>query len=666
MKCNACLLLVGLMFTITACYNTNLPPEAPAEGVMVETIEPAEPPENTWLSLPEPALTPETTDAAAPAKTSEITDNPESTGTSGAEKHKLSATHEQADITGHGPFQVETAKEEPRLIWKRIAENASFSQLYSHPRVVRYKQNYLGRQKVLDIMSRRSEPFIHFIVTEIERRNMPGELAILPMVESGYHPRALSRARAAGLWQFIPRTARDYKLTRTCCYDARYDVHASTMAALDHLGDLHEAFEGDWILALMAYNAGAHRVKRALKRGTGSGSPGSHWDLRLPRETREYVPRLLALSSIVHDPELSTNLLYPVANSPHVEILEIDKRISPAKLFGSEAIIRSEIQALNPAVRYLDYPLAAGHRLLVPVHQAEQITSVIEQLPEEEAPNLYTHTIRHGESLSVIAERYGTSVSSLVQINRLKGTTIRAGKKLVVPANAHFPARPHRHTIAYGESLSVIARRYGTSVSALRRTNRLDGTTIRAGKTLLIPYSTGYRVPSPGKKVLVRHRHPIAHGESLSVIAERYGTSVSALRKANRLNGTTIRAGKTLLIPASTRIPSRPRRHIIAHGESLSVIAERYGTSVSALRRANRLNGTTIRAGKTLLIPHSTETLPPSANESSPERQRHTVTRGESLSVIAERYGTSVSALRRANRLNGTVIHAGSILTIPF
>ncbi|MDE0249426.1 MAG: LysM peptidoglycan-binding domain-containing protein [Gammaproteobacteria bacterium] len=660
MKCNACLVLAGLAFSVTACYNANLPPDAPAEGVMVETIEPAESPGDTWLSLPEPALPTEATG------TSKATDTAEPTATTGTEKPGASAGNTRAESTGDGVFQALPAEEAPRLIWERIAENASFSQLYSHPKVVRYRHNYLKRQKMLDIMSRRAEPFIHFIVTEIERRNMPGELAILPMVESGYHPKALSRARAAGLWQFIPRTAREYDLARTCCYDARYDVHASTMAALDHLADLHEEFEGDWILALMAYNAGVNRVRGALKRDTGKGSPGRYWNLRLPRETREYVPRLLALSSIVHDPDLRTTLLHPVANAQHVEILEIDKRISPAKLFNSEGIVHDEIQALNPAVRHLDYPLPAGHRLLVPPHRAEQIISVIEQLPAEEAPNLYTHVIRYGESLSVIARRYGTSVSTLKKVNRLTGTTIRAGKKLMIPANARFPARPHRHTIAYGESLSIIARRYGTSVSALKRTNRLQGVTIQAGKTLLIPYSTGYRAPSPAENVLVRHRHAIAPGESLSVIAQRYGTSVSALKKVNRLNSTTIRAGKILLIPANTRIPARPHRHVIAHGESLSVIARRYGTSVSALKRANRLTGTTIQAGKTLMIPGRAETRNPPPDGSPAQQYRHTVARGESLSIIAQRYGTSVSALKKVNRLKSTLIHTGSTLTIPF
>ena len=278
----------------------------------------------------------------------------------------------------------------------------------------------------------------------------------------------------------------------------------------------------------------------------GNSQPDSLWNLPLPLETREYVPRLLALSAIVHDPELSTALLHPVANEPRVEVVRTDKRISPAKLVRSAGISRTELQTLNPALRHLDYPLSAGHNLLVPKHQAKQVAATILRLPEE-PHGPYQHRIAYGESLSVIAARYGTSISALRKVNRLNGTLIHAGKTLIIPSGTRVPPHPrtrYRHTIRRGESLSVIAARYGTSVSALREVNRLNGTLIHAGKTLVIP--SGTRVPPHHR---TRHRHTISHGESLSLIAARYGTSVSALRKVNRLNGTLIHAGKTLVIP---------------------------------------------------------------------------------------------------------------------
>ena len=458
------------MLSVTACFKANLP-----AGTSSDTI----PPDTTQTT--EPARTPDIRDLAMPAPT---------------------VPPVQAKTPAHAlPVQTKTPlpastfadsvpEEEPRLIWQRIAKNAAFSQLYNHPRVNRHKQDYLERERLLSIVTRRAEPFIHFIVTEVEQRNMPAELAILPMVESGYSPRALSRTKAAGLWQFISRTAGEYGLKRTCCYDARYDVYASTMAALEYLGELHAEFDGNWVLALMAYNAGPNRVKAALQSNAKTSPTENYWNLQLPYETLEYVPRLLALSAIVRDPELSATLLHPIANEPHVEILEINKRILPAKLVKSASIDRTELQALNPALQHLDYPLPAGHRLLVPKHKAEPIASIIARLPEE-PHHRYRHTIVYGESLSVIAARYGTSVSALREANRLNGTAIQAGKTLVIPSTARHPEQTrdqYRHTIVYGESLSVIAARYGTSVSALRKVNRLNGTTIQAGKTLVIPF----------------------------------------------------------------------------------------------------------------------------------------------------------------------------------
>ena len=220
-------------------------------------------------------------------------------------------------------------REGPPLIWQRIAQNFAFSHLHDDPRVAAQKQRFLQREHVLLVTSQRSEPFIHFILDEIERRSMPSELAILPFIESGYHPLARSRSKATGLWQFTSQTARHFRLKRTCCYDARYDIHASTMAALDYLEELHAEFDQDWLLALMAYNTGPNRLKKVLRSSAAAVRAGDHWNLAVSRETREYVPKLLAFCAIVADPRLSRTLLHPVADAPHLEVLETKKRISP-------------------------------------------------------------------------------------------------------------------------------------------------------------------------------------------------------------------------------------------------------------------------------------------------------------------------------------------------
>ena len=382
MKSQACLLLAASMLFLAACTGATPPADSPA----VEEI-PAEAP--------------------------------------------FRVEHFPGTATPVPPRVVQHTDEVAPLIWQRIAQRLAFAHLHEHPRVVDQKQRLLQREQVLFITSQRSGLFIYFILDEIERRNMPSELAILPFIESGYHPRARSRSKATGLWQFTPQTARHFRLERTCCYDARYDIHASTMAALDYLEELHAQFNQDWLLALMAYNTGPNRLRRALQSNPDVLRNGDYWSLALPRETREYVPKLLAFCSIVADPRLSRTLLYPVANAPRLEILETKKRISPAKLFKSADISAGELRRLNPAMQHLHYPLPRGYRMLVPRQKTESVSLAMERLPEE--PRWYRHRIARGESLSVIAARYGTTVSALRRANKLKGSLILAGKTLIIP-----------------------------------------------------------------------------------------------------------------------------------------------------------------------------------------------------------------------------------------
>ena len=336
-----------------------------------------------------------------------------------------------AESAADSPQVVQNADESPPLIWQRIAQNFAFSHLYDDPRVAAHKQRYLQRERLLLVTSQRSEPFIYFILDEIERRNMPSELAILPFIESGYYPLARSRSKATGLWQFTSQTAREFRLKRTCCYDARYDIHASTMAALDYLEELHEEFDQDWLLALMAYNTGPNRLKRVLRSSAAEVRAGNYWNLAVSRETREYVPKLLAFCAIVADSHLSRTLLYPVPDAPHLEILETKKRISPAKLLKTAGISPGELRRLNPAMQHLHYPLPRGYRMLVPRQKTELVALAMERLPEE--PRWYRHRIARGESLSAIAVRYGTTVSALRRANKLKSSLILAGKTLIIP-----------------------------------------------------------------------------------------------------------------------------------------------------------------------------------------------------------------------------------------
>jgi membrane-bound lytic murein transglycosylase D len=401
------------------------------------------------------------------------------------------------------------ASSKNQLIWQHIESKLELTKLYDHPKVVLQKHKFLNNSEYLAKVTRRSEPFIHFVLSEIENRNMPAELVMLPIVESGYYPRARSRAKAEGLWQIMPYTAKDLGLERSVGYDGRHDVYASTSAALDYLEQMYSKFDGDWLLALAAYNAGPQRVKRALKKAKVHDE-NVYWNLRLPRETREYVPKILALCAIIKDENYSSTLLHPISNSPYLESIELSKRISPAKLIQAAAVSETEIKLLNPAIRNLNTPIHTGYHLLVPKRDAEFLALAIDNMEEAAQPSWAKHKINRGESLSGIARRYGTSIRALREANNMQNNKIVSGRTLVIPlkqtkalntstTSAKTPAiieasysqektdTPYVHVVALGDSLWKIANRNNTTVKRLFEINGLiPGQPLKPGQTILV------------------------------------------------------------------------------------------------------------------------------------------------------------------------------------
>ncbi len=398
------------------------------------------------------------------------------------------------------------------LIWKHIEERLALTELYDHPRIIQQKEKFISNRAYLTAVTKRSEPFIHFVLSEIENRNMPAELAILPIVESGYYPRARSLAKAEGLWQIMPYTAKALGIKRTIGYDGRHDVYASTSAALDYLSQMYNTFDGDWLLALAAYNAGPQRIKRALKKSSVKNEK-VFWDLHLPRETREYVPKILALCSIINDQEFSNSLLHPIQNTPYLETIELSKRISPAKLIQAADTSEAEIKLLNPAIRNLRTPIPAGYHLMVPKQDAEFLALAIDNMPEAPQVNWVKHNIRRGESLGGIAKRYGTTINALREANNLRGTKIVAGRSLIIPLHAtshgqtiakvtpktksavveknnssrNLVAEPYVYVVAMGDSFWKIANRNNTTVKRLFEINgRNADQPLLPGETILV------------------------------------------------------------------------------------------------------------------------------------------------------------------------------------
>ncbi|MDH5591563.1 MAG: transglycosylase SLT domain-containing protein, partial [Gammaproteobacteria bacterium] len=250
-------------------------------------------------------------------------------------------------------------------LWQRIRDGFAISQPNLHADTQRQLQWFVNHPDYINRVVERARPYLHYIVDEIERRDMPLEIALLPVVESGFQPFAYSHGRAAGIWQFIPGTGRLYGLKQNWWYDGRRDIIESTRAALDYLQKLHNDFD-DWQLALAAYNCGEGTVGRAIRRNKKAGKGIDFWSLDLPKETSAYVPKLMAVSELIKHPEKYELTLSSIDNSPFLTVVDVGGQIDLALAAKLAEISVDEMYQLNPGFNHWATTPDGPHRLVIP------------------------------------------------------------------------------------------------------------------------------------------------------------------------------------------------------------------------------------------------------------------------------------------------------------
>ncbi len=407
------------------------------------------------------------------------------------------------EITRRAKTNTPSVTEEwlPDDLWDRIRAGFQLSD-YTHDTLPKTLSWYRQRQYHMDRVVEQSAPYLHFVLEEVEKRGMPSEIALLPVVESDYRPFAYSRSGAAGIWQFIPSTGKHYGLKQNEWYDGRRDIHASTRAALDFLQDLYERLDNDWLLALAAYNSGGSTVERAVRKVRRQGKSGDFWSIRplLPEETRHYIPKLLAISAIVRDPAFYDVSLKKIPNEPHLTRLQIDSQISLTVAARLAQLSIDEFRQLNPGFNRLVTPPNGPHDLLLPIDKAARFKWALSQLPPDERTGWFYHTVASGENLGSIARRYGTTVVALVKANELRSSTIHPGDKLKVDvagaSSLHTrqtsPITPGAnqittHTVANGDTLWELARRYRVTITQLAEWNAITASSpLMPGQKLVI------------------------------------------------------------------------------------------------------------------------------------------------------------------------------------
>lgn len=318
-------------------------------------------------------------------------------------------------------------------IWTRMRNGFVFPAV--EPDMVRtHIDEYIKHPFLLKQVLQRGEPYLFHILDRLEQYDMPTELALLPVVESAFDPFATSPAGAAGIWQFMPDTAAYVGLNQDWWYDGRRDIIASTNAALDYLDKLHKRFNSDWLLTLAAYNAGSARVGRAIRNNRDAGKPGDFWNLALPAETQSYVPKLMALRAIIQNPHDYNISLPTLSDSSYFTTVEIRGQIEFKVAAQLAGITLAILQRLNPGYERSITPPGTNHTLLFPKSVAHAFREGIAQLPYDQRVKSVRHRIRKGDNLSTIAQQYRTTVSALRKANRLEGSKIIAGEFLIVPS----------------------------------------------------------------------------------------------------------------------------------------------------------------------------------------------------------------------------------------
>jgi membrane-bound lytic murein transglycosylase D len=322
----------------------------------------------------------------------------------------------------------------PDDLWQRVRNGFGMSDLHS-PLVADRQAWYLNRPELLKRVLERSRKYLHHIVEETEKRGMPTELALLPIVESSFNPLARSPARALGMWQFIPSTGRNYNLKQNYWMDQRRDIIASTSAALEYLQNIYE-MHGDWHLALASYNWGEHAVARAVGKNQAKGLPTDYAHLTMPAETRYYVPKLQAIKNIIAQPELFGIRLDPIPNKPYFGTVDIgnDMDISLAAKLAETPI--EEFIALNPAYHRPVVPGDNRSPLVVPADKVDTFRRNLERYEAEDRPlsSWQTYTLKQGERLDSVAARFGLTTARLKQLNGITPRVkVGPGFNLLVP-----------------------------------------------------------------------------------------------------------------------------------------------------------------------------------------------------------------------------------------
>lgn len=488
------------------------------------------------------------------------------------QKTSLAPGSSKFSVFTHGQGSPENTAESPEhaTVWDRMLALYALPEI-DNARIDREINFYLRNPNYLSRVQQRAEPYLYFILNEIEAKRIPGELALLPIIESAFRPDAESPAQASGLWQFIPPTGKLYGLEQNSWYDGRRDIVESTQAATTFLKQLSEEFNNDWLLALASYNAGKGNIRHAVDKNISRGLPTDFWSLDLNQETSSYVPRLLAVAKIFANPEKYNLNLHRIANEPYFELVDVKSQIDLGKAAEMAQTPVDDFLKLNPAFNRWSTAPNGPHRLLIPVEKAGSFKEKLAELPHHERIKWEHHVVGQKESLKTIAKRHHTNVEQIQAVNHLDGEQVASGRTLLIPVSfqsikgheevvttaakapepQQAPASKQSYTVKKGDTLWSVSQHFAVDQADIVSWNKLSAkSALKAGQKLVIKKTGGNIQVASTAPSFKQISYNVKAGDTVAQIAKKFKVNATDLRKWNNVpkNSDKLKTGAKLKI----------------------------------------------------------------------------------------------------------------------
>lgn len=496
-------------------------------------------------------------------------------------------------------------------LWDVLRDEFALPHYENNPAVQEKVEWFMNNQDFLLHAASRAAPYLYYISQQVKKRHLPAELVLLPIIESGYNPFSTSNVGAAGIWQLMPLTAAGLGLRREWGYDARRDVIASTRAALTHLAYLENFFDGNWLLALAAYDTGEGNVMSAIRRNIRSGTDTDFWSLPVAQETKNYVPSLLALAVIISNPDRYPIYFPPVRNAPYLAQIDVGTKVNlhyAAQLAGISYI---KMTQLNPGFSQKGR-IKNPTKLILPIENVEQFTENFSQSPFNHEIDWIHYRMKPGDTLASVAKKFGTTTVAIRKLNHINRSILRHGTNLLIPRDAD------EQILASTETMPSMKATY--PVNKTNENGGISKSSRRTAEMLAAAFNENpsgkYTIQSGDTVYMVRST------DTIDKIAKHFHVNINAIRTANGLNGKkSLRPGVQVIIPTHTRNTSvastRPNTmtmpqkqimpgntlYMIRHGDTIEKIASKYHTTPSAIRIANLMADNSLKEGEGIVVP---------------------------------------------------------------